>query len=446
MSGEFEEDVTKRVSAERRTVRIFSAELIVVDGSDRGTTVPFRQGSARIGTSPGMTLQLTDPTVSRVHCELKVAGDRILVKDAGSTNGTWVNGVRVREGEIESGALIKIGATTLRVEIGDQPAIVPVSERTSFGELVGQSLEMRQTYAVLERAAPTDSTVLLQGETGTGKDVAARAIHGASPRKSGPFVPIDCGAIPESLIESELFGHLKGSFSGAISDRTGVFEAALGGTLFLDEIGEMPLSLQPKLLRAIETRTVRPIGSNTPKAIDARIIAATNRSLAQQVNDGHFREDLYYRLAVIEVTLPPLRSRREDIPVLARLFHDKLAPGSKPLPSEFLEMLSARSWPGNVRELKNFVERSVSLGYLEPGDRSAAKRTMRLGWEGIAPHIPLHLPLKEARQAWVEQFETAYVRRMLEQTGGNLTHAAEHAGVSRRFLQRMIARLGRPAG
>ncbi|MBI4816623.1 MAG: sigma 54-dependent Fis family transcriptional regulator [Deltaproteobacteria bacterium] len=434
MSDEFEEDVTTRVPKQKRGMAISSAELLVIAGPERGQRAPFHAGSAKIGTAMGMTLRLTDPTVSRVHCELEMRGSRILVRDVGSTNGTIVEGVRVLEAEVEAGSVLKLGQSAVRIELSESPAFVPMSEASELGELKGTSPEMRQVYAILERTAPTDSTVLIQGETGTGKDVAARSLHQASKRRAGPFVPIDCGAIPENLIESELFGHVRGAFSGASADRVGVFEEADGGTLFLDEIGEMPVSVQPKLLRALETKSVRPVGSNSARPIDARIIAATNRSLAECVNDGTFREDLYYRLAVIEVTLPPLRHRRADIAMLARHFHRKLDPDGKELPEAFVELLTRRSWPGNVRELRNYIERCWSLGTIEGHAR------VSMPPPEVASLIPLHLPLKDARQAWLDQFETVYVEAMLAATGGNLTKAADRAGVSRRFLQRLLAR------
>jgi transcriptional regulator with GAF, ATPase, and Fis domain len=319
---------------------------------------------------------------------------------------------------------------------------------------------MRRLYSTLERVATTMSTVLIQGETGTGKDVVARSLHAASPRAKGPFVPIDCGAISVNLIESELFGHTRGAFSGAQGEREGVFEAADGGTLFLDEIGELPLHVQPKLLRAIEARAVRRLGSNNERPVDVRIVAATNRSLARCVNEGTFREDLYYRLAVVEVTLPPLRQRREDIGHLAKHFYEQLAPGSAAggpssrrdqhrgpaLSAEFLAILASRGWPGNVRELRNYIERHVSLGLVtETSEVAAAAPT-----QGIDPAtatalealVPMHLPLKEARDAWTENFEEIYVRSLLKRTNGNLTRAAEVAGVNRRFMQRIVARLG----
>jgi transcriptional regulator with GAF, ATPase, and Fis domain len=256
-------------------------------------------------------------------------------------------------------------------------------------------------------------------------------------------VAIDCGAISVALLESELFGHVRGAFSGALADRAGVFEAAAGGTLFLDEIGELPLHVQPKLLRALETRTVRRVGSNAERPVDVRIVAATNRSLARSVNEGAFREDLYYRLAVVEVSLPPLRARRTDIPSLARHFYEQLG-GGPPFSAEFLAMLSARGWPGNVRELRNYIERNVSLGLVDPSSTTAetlAHEAPPLPDAALEALIPIHLPLKEARDAWTESFENIYVRRLLQKTNGNLTHAAELAGVNRRFMQRLVARL-----
>jgi transcriptional regulator with PAS, ATPase and Fis domain len=376
-----------------------------------------------------------------VHCELTVSASAVTLRDLDSTNGTWIDDVRVHEVEVPVGTVIRVGRSAFRIEAGEGSSVMALSEASEFGELVGSSLEMRSVYAVLERAAPTDTTLLLQGETGTGKDVAARSVHRASRRAAGPFVPLDCGAIPENLIESELFGHVRGAFTGAVATRIGSFEEANGGTLFLDEIGEMPLAMQPKLLRAIESRTVRKVGAPTATPVDVRIIAATNRSLARCVNEGTFREDLYYRLAVVEVNLPPLRARREDIPLLARKFLEQLAPGSAPpLGDDFLEMLKRRAWPGNVRELRNFLERSVTLGQLPSrGGVAAAPGALPPGIERV---VPLHLPLKEAREAWMQAFESIYVRSMLDRTKGNLSRAAELAGVSRRFLQRLIARLG----
>ncbi|HEX3475557.1 MAG TPA: sigma 54-interacting transcriptional regulator [Kofleriaceae bacterium] len=436
-------------------MRIWSVALAVVDGPSRGARAQVGSEIARIGTADGNDLVLADRTVSRFHCEVSVRGNTIVIRDCGSTNGTLIDGVRVREAEIPPGTLVRIGGSAFRVELGEEPAFVEVSGRPAFGELVGSSVEMRRVYAILERLALTDATVLVQGETGTGKDVLARSLHAASRRADRPFVAVDCGAIPEHLVESELFGHVKGAFTGATSDRRGVFEEADGGTLFLDEIGEMPLALQPKLLRAIESRSIRRVGGTGARTVDVRIIAATNRALASSINDGSFREDLYYRLAVVEVRLPPLRARRDDIPVLAAHFFRTFGgvaggvAGDGALPAEFVAGLVGRGWPGNVRELRNYIERSVSLGTIAPRPAAPAPAAVAAGPlppDSIERFVALHLPLKQARRAWTESFELIYVRAMLKLVGGNVTRAAERAGVSRRFLQRMLGRLGIRAG
>jgi DNA-binding NtrC family response regulator len=435
----YENDVTKRVAPDVHALRIMAVDLVVVSGPSRGLRVPLEDGVARVGTAPANHLRLADPTVSRVHCEVRAFPDAIRVTDCGSTNGTFVEGVRLQQGEVRPGALVRIGASAFRVDDVGGSVSLPLSDRTSFGECVGASLEMRRLYAVLERVALTTSTVLIEGETGTGKDVVARSLHAASRRASGTFVPIDCGAIPETLIEAELFGHVRGAFSGAQSDRRGVFEEADGGTLFLDEIGELPLRVQPKLLRVIEARAVRRVGSNAERPVDVRIIAATNRPLARCVNEGTFREDLYYRLAVVEVTIPPLRARRDDIATLARHFYAQVG-GTGELPPEFMAQLAARGWPGNVRELRNYIERTASLGLAEEAPRPPARATIPVALlEGL---VPLEMPLKEARDAWTESFESVYVQALLRKTGGNVRRAAELAGVNRRFMQRLMARLG----
>jgi transcriptional regulator with GAF, ATPase, and Fis domain len=445
--AESDRDVTSRV-APARALRIRSVVLAVVDGPSRGARATVGSEIARVGTADGNDFVLADRTVSRFHCELSVRGDTIVIRDCGSTNGTLIDGVRVREAEIPPGTLVRIGGSAFRVDLGDEPAFIEVSSRSSFGELVGASVEMRRLYAILERIAHSDATVLVQGETGTGKDVVARALHAASPRAAGPFVVADCGAIPEHLVESELFGHVRGAFTGATADRKGVFEEADGGTLFLDEIGEMPIALQPKLLRAIESRSIRRVGSSTSKTVDVRLIAATNRALAGSINQGTFREDLYYRLAVVELRLPPLRARRDDIAALATHFYRQFSRQDGSLPADFVASLAARGWPGNVRELKNYIERSVSLGTIVPRTPApgaaggAGAAAAAAGPEAIESLVALHLPFKEARREWTKSFELVYVRAMLRMVNGNVTRAAERAGVSRRFLQRIVARLG----
>jgi transcriptional regulator with PAS, ATPase and Fis domain len=438
MSDESDDLVTRVIGATNQSVPIAGIDLLVVDGPDRGARVALSGGVTRIGTAATSQLRLTDPSVSRVHCELRVRGRGVQVVDAGSTNGTYAEGVRIESAELQPGGLLRLGATSVRIEAVDAPTRVPVSQRERFGDLLGASVAMRRVYAILERLAAADTTALIHGETGTGKELAARAVHEASRRARGPFVTVDCGAIAESLIESELFGHVRGAFSGALGDRKGLFEEANGGTLFLDEVGELPLALQPKLLRALEAREVRRVGGNQARPVDVRVLAATHRSLSRSVNEGTFREDLYYRLAVVEVELPPLRARREDLAILSQRFYERFRGSDETMPDALLAAIHARAWAGNVRELRNFIERSVTLG-------ATVDRGVPAGEPlGAAPDaiVPVHLPLKDARVAWMEQFERRYVEALLRRTGGNVTKAAELAGVNRRSLQRIIASLG----
>jgi DNA-binding NtrC family response regulator len=351
-----------------------------------------------------------------------------------------VAGVRVYEAVVQPGTDIELGETRLRVAALADPLDVPLYKGDRFGPLLGASVAMRQVFALLDRAAQTQATVLLLGETGTGKDLAAEAIHQASPRAQGPFVVVDCGAIPEALIESELFGHERGAFTGAVEKRTGAFEAAHGGTVFLDEVGELPLALQPKLLRVLERRVIKPIGSNSGKEVDVRVVAATNRDLRAEVNRGAFREDLFFRLSVISVRMPPLRERREDIEVLAQSFLRVVAPAQSELPAGLRQRLAAHHWPGNVRELRNAVERAVAMGehwtlgdHPTPGPAAAGAEL---------PEADPRLPFKEAKQRLVERFERPYLEKLLATTNGNVSAAARQAGLDRVHLLKLLRRHG----
>ena len=432
-------DVSTQVIEHPGRLEVPSVDIRVVEGPDRGLQRRLGATGIRIGTGAASDLQLTDRTVSRFHCDLRTVGGALQIVDSGSTNGTFVDGVRILAAELAPGARVRLGETTLAITPAGERCSVELSARHRFGEVIGASVEMRRMYGVLEKVAPTDASVLIQGETGTGKELVARAIHDASARARGPFIVVDCGAIAENLIESELFGHVRGAFSGAVADRRGLVEEADGGTLFLDEIGELPSSLQPRLLRVLEALEVRRVGGNTSRKVDVRVVAATNRPLAQSVNDGSFREDLYYRLAVVEIVLPPLRARREDIALLAEHFFRRYAGEKEPLPPAFLSSLTSRAWPGNVRELRNYIERSVSLGQASDGGGASARVEPAAGGQ---PVVPIHLPLKDARAAWTEQFELLYVKALLAKTQGNVTRAAELAGINRRSLQRLIASLG----
>jgi transcriptional regulator with GAF, ATPase, and Fis domain len=436
---DFPDDATTRLAQPR--ARAEAVVLVVVDGPSRGKRVEIKKGVAKVGSSAACDLVLDDRAVSRLHFEVAISGRGLRLRDLGSTNGTQVAGLGIVEAEIPAGTTVVVGSSGVRVErVGESLPLPPASTRESFGALFGKSLAMRQVYAILERVAPTDTTVLVRGETGTGKEVVARSIHDASPRARDPFVAVDCGAIPESLFESELFGHARGAFTGAANERPGVFEEAHGGTLFLDEIGELPPSLQPKLLRALETRSIRRVGTNVERPVDVRVIAATNRPLERTVNEGGFREDLYYRLAVVEIVLPPLRERPGDIAELAEIFHRQRG-NTTPLPRSFLESLLRRPFPGNVRELRHVVERAALFGALDEGGAGTPAPAVALP-QSLEDLAALHLPLKDARDAWTEQFELVYVKSVLDRADGNVTHAAELAGVNRRFLQRLMARLG----
>jgi transcriptional regulator with PAS, ATPase and Fis domain len=438
--NEPDELVTTILQGSGQSIPLAGMDLVVVEGGDRGARAGVGAGIMRVGTSASNHLRLTDRAVSRVHCELRLRNHAVQIVDAGSTNGTFAEGVRITDAELSPGSVFRIGNTSIRLEAANAPTRVAISARDHFGELLGGSLAMRRVYALLERLAATDTTALIHGETGTGKELAARAVHEASRRARGAFVTVDCGAIAETLIESELFGHVRGAFSGAHAERRGLFEEAHGGTLFLDEIAELPLSLQPKLLRVIEAREVRQLGANTSKPIDVRILAATHRSLAQSVNEGGFREDLYYRLAVVEVELPPLRARREDLVTIAQRFYERFTGSEDKVPEALTATIQARSWSGNVRELRNFIERSVTLGSI--GERQPRAPGAAPEPAAVDALVPTHLPLKEARVAWMDQFERRYTEALLQRTGGNVTRAAEIAGVHRRSLQRLLASLG----
>jgi two-component system, NtrC family, response regulator GlrR len=312
--------------------------------------------------------------------------------------------------------------------------------RDSFGELVGRSAAMRAALAVLERAAPTEAKVLLEGETGTGKSEAARALHAASRRRSGPLVVVDCGALSDQLLDSELFGHEKGAFTGAHARRIGALEEASGGTVFLDEIGELPLSLQPKLLRALEERQIRRVGSNAYRPIDVRVIAATHRDLGAEVTAGGFRADLYFRLAVVRVALPPLRQRAEDVPLIAERLLRGLGAGPSQLQHllrpEHLGALSSADWPGNVRELRNHLQRCLVLGLTSAPERSPAPAAPDS--HTVDPTIPYAV----ARRAALDAFERAYAGALLASQGGKVTAAAEAAGLNRVYLHKLLRRHG----
>ncbi len=418
--------------------------LKVVAGPDKGKKVVIDRRRATIGSSEGNELAVSDKSVSRIHCEIVVDERGYLLRDLDSKNGSVVDGLRVGAAYLRPSSEIVLGDTRIQFSPDDENAEIPLSARDRFGRLVGPSLEMRALFAMMERAAPQDVTVLIEGESGTGKEVVAQELHAHSPRSTEPFVVFDCGAVPENLVESELFGHVKGAFTGAVSDRAGAFRMADGGTLFLDEIGELQKELQPKLLRAIESREVRPVGGNKSIQCDVRLIAATNRDLADEVRKGQFREDLYFRLNVVRLKVPPLRRRREDVAALADHFLRAAAArggaAPEPIPPSVLAMLANHTWPGNVRELKNFVDR---FRVFAPSDLAGAAQLLDPAGSAATPGRPAadaryDIPFKEAKGQLVDEFEVRYCRRILDKHGGNVSAAAREAGIHRKYLEELV--------
>lgn len=419
------------------------AELVVVEGHDEGRAVVLREGKTLVvGTGADCDLVLADERVSGQHVELRAEGGHFHVRDNGSTNGTHYQGSRIDRAIVPAGATLKVGRTSLRIQPQAEALELPPSPAHRFGELVGRSFAMRQVFAVLEHAAATDVTVLVEGETGTGKELAARAVHEASERRRGPFVAVDCGALPESLVDSELFGHVRGAFTGATADRKGAFARARGGTLFLDELDGVPAAVQARLLRVLEERTIRPVGSDREEPLDVRLVVATQTPLTARVAEGSFRADLFYRIAVLHLRLPPLRERREDIaPIVHELLELRgLDPGE--IGGASLQRLSAHGWPGNVRELRNVLDRALALTpgaggfsdlrlWLRPRDHEAAPLQVRSD-----------VPFSEAKAAVVEELERRYLSVVWAEADGNVSAAARRAGLDRKHLRTLLRKHG----
>ncbi|NLD27854.1 MAG: sigma 54-interacting transcriptional regulator [Myxococcales bacterium] len=435
-------------------VSLRKCQLVVVDGPNRGKKLTLNKNITKVGKRESNDLILADKTVSRNHVEIEYASDSFLLRDLGSTNGTFLNGSKVKEVYLTPGDLIKIGNTTIEFIAYDEKVKIEPSDKEEFEAMVGKSRRMRQIFSILEKISPTNATVIIEGETGTGKDLVAQAIHSQSTRKENPFIVFDCSAVAPNLIESELFGHEKGAFTGAVKARRGAFEAANGGTIFLDEIGELTSDLQPKLLRALEQREIKRVGGNIPVKIDVRVVCATNKNLRREVDDGRFREDLYYRLSVVKVLLPPLRERPEDIPLIIERFLSAGAFNKKPdgsfmvtrVEDDALKVLSRYEWPGNVRELSNVIQRAVSFAEgnsitkanidfifaeMEHGEDKTERMT-------VDPDIPF----KDAKQQIVENFEKEYLAGLLEKHRHNLSKAAREAKIDRKHLRNLLKKYG----
>ena len=469
----------------------FSRFQLNVCQKDEWVPYIFDDGPVQIGALAGENqIVLSDDTVSRRHCVIFRIGDEYVLEDLNSTNGTFLNKVRIKSIFLTPGVEFTLGQTRIIFDrVTDETSITPTT-KNQLGRIVGGDVKMREIFSVIEKIAHTDTTVVIEGETGTGKDVVARTIHETSRRAQQPFVVFDCSAVPQHLIESELFGHEKGSFTGAIMARKGLFELANGGTIFLDELGELNLDLQPKLLRVLENRQIRRVGSSQPTSIDVRVIAATNRNLDAEVKQGRFREDLFYRLSVVRLFLPPLRDRLSDLTLLITHFLNhqsfNLFPNSDQkkvsgIDPQALDLMSKYHWPGNVRELVNVLERACSFvegvtiqiedlppvftqnpqQQYQPTSSPSALQTplQRAGdhplgnstsWTSDSirrqnSHSPHSLPFEEdfetfkiAKEKWITLFEKDYILATLKQCKYNISKAARLAEIDRKYFRKLM--------
>jgi transcriptional regulator with GAF, ATPase, and Fis domain len=441
-----------RASGRAQVVQYAKTHIAVTAGPDTGARIEVAGSLVRVGTAVENDLVLHDDSVSRRHCEIESGISGVRVRDVGSRNGVWIGSLRIVDAILDAPLLhpttLTLGDSQLTISEGGGTVDRLQATSHQFGDVIGASARMRELFADLDRISATDLTLLIEGETGTGKDVVAEAVHRASARAEAPFVVFDCGAVAPSLAESELFGHERGAFTGAVAARAGVFEQADGGTLFLDEIGELPKDLQPKLLRVLEKRQLRRLGSAKTIDVDVRILAATNRNLLAEVQRGVFREDLYFRLAAAHVSVPPLRERLSDLPLLVAHFLSLEDPPRSvhEVCSETWEMLNAHRWPGNVRELRNAVRRLFVTPerLLAPGGATPVASFDPLPPEELPGASAL--PLRIARQEASDKFERGYVHAILKRTGGNVSRAASLAEVSRQMLQKLMRKHGIAAG
>ena len=447
---------TEIIYEQRQPILVLrSAVLRVVAGPDVDASCKLSLNRVGVGTARDNALQLSDPKVSSHHLEFHVQDQGYLLRDLQSTNGTYFRGARVSEALVGMASEVRIGDTVLRLDRGEETSEVVRSNR-QFGSLIGSSRAMQQVYGILAAVAPTDATVLIEGETGTGKELVAEELHRHSPRRKRLFTVVDCGAQSQELIASELFGHEHGAFTGAVSHREGVFERARGGTVFLDEIGELPLALQSHLLGVLERRVIKRVGGNVTRKVDFRLVAATNRDLAQEVREGSFRQDLYYRLAVVRLAIPPLRERPEDIAPLARFFLTQAGciDVDATLTHELLHVLCSRTWPGNVRELRNVIEQAMILvdgsdllndAPLDGGDggpqAGAAPRADEPPLLTFPPGY-LKMDYKSVKELILTQFEREYLDRLVALHGSNISHIAQDAGVDRHLVRKLLRKHG----
>jgi transcriptional regulator with GAF, ATPase, and Fis domain len=464
--------------------RMRKGQLVLINGPDKGKVLEISKPRVTGGRGMICDLIVPDKAVSGTHFEVSAREDGYRLRDLNSRNGLFIGDLRVREVFLGHGSVFRVGHTNIQFQPLQDVVEIELSKKDRFDAVIGGSPAMREIFAYLEKVSPSDLTCMITGETGTGKEMVARAIHNASTRRTKPFVVLDCGSIPRDLIESTLFGHEKGSFTGAVSQQIGCFEQASGGTIFLDEIGELDIGLQPKLLRVLEQREIKRVGGDRTVKVDVRVLAATNRDLRDEVNRNHFREDLYFRLSVINVELPPLRDRREDIPAIANHFLGDIASRRGMVMSfnhEALAALMQHSWPGNVREMRNVVERAAALSDDHVITRSDLMFGREMGPSVLVSHDLAHagasaarraaaalagvelppmtgpaifdpsllragLAFKQTKQTVIDAFETAYLQALMVRNEGNITRAAQEAGLTRYHLRELLKRHGLKGG
>ncbi len=421
------------------------SRYLLVPAQNRGVTLDG--SSIRIGTDPECELQVRDPAVSRFHCEVTRRKGRVLVRDLGSKNGVVLQSVRVTEGEMRVGDAMRLGETVV-VLVDEQG-----EENGRRGEvlpgMVGVSEVMKRMAHTVRLLAPSDLNILVTGETGTGKELVARALHLLSPRREGAFVALNCGSIPQDLVESELFGHERGAFTGAVEARAGLFEQASGGTLLLDEVGELPVFQQPRLLRVLETGRVRRVGGQAERDVDVRVIAATHVDLPAAVQQGRFRQDLYYRINEAQVRVPPLSERMDDVLPLVERFMEE-APGARAEPGpEVWLALRARRYHGNVRELRSIVRRSLVLGWSEVDSPTFPESSGGQGWRSRRWVSAGSSPVSEAQADYsgtFDEIQRRVLERALAMAGGNKSLAARSLGMAKSTFSDKLRKLNGSSG
>lgn len=441
-----------RIDDHVMTLTLPKSECVVETMGKPSKTYNLNKDIIRIGAAPSNDIIITDETVSRHHAEIKKTKQGYLIRDLESTNGTFVGNVQVKEVYITAKSTIRVGQSKIHFHAQDEQMDIYPSQNKQFGKnLLGESMEMRKIFGILEKVAPTNVSVIIGGETGTGKELVARAIHENSKQSKNNIVIFDCGAVAENLIESELFGHEKGAFTGATNARQGAFEIADNGTIFLDEIGELSLDLQPKLLRVLETGEIKRVGADRPKKVNVRVVCATHRNLKDMVSKGLFREDLYFRLSVVHVHLPPLRKRKSDIALLVAHFFKQAQKDSgntkvQGVSVDAMEVLKNHHWPGNIRELKNAIDRAYNFcdgdeieimhlpEYLQGIPMPSSSDDDHPGMSSMDDD----LPFKEAKEKWIENFEKDYLIKLLKKNDLNISQAAKEAGIDRKSVQRLI--------